>query len=89
MVPHLRKSINQAHLKNGTYEQIVTHLEKELELNILEYLDETQMKILTNKQEIEGNKDNAGKISSDTHDSNSNNYKIDRKFRTVYSPNET
>ena len=32
---HLKKSINQAHLKNGTYEQIVTHLEKELELNSL------------------------------------------------------
>ena len=29
MPPHLRKSINQANLENGTYEQIVTHLEKE------------------------------------------------------------
>ena len=36
---HLRKSINQAHLENGTYEQIVTHLERQLELNSLEYLD--------------------------------------------------
>ena len=26
--PHLKKSINQAHLENGTYEQIVTHLER-------------------------------------------------------------
>ena len=25
---HLKKSINRAHLENGTYEQIVTHLEK-------------------------------------------------------------
>ena len=33
MPPHLKKSINQAHLENGTYEQIVTHLERELELN--------------------------------------------------------
>ena len=33
MPPHLRKSINQAHLENGIYEQIVTHLEKELELS--------------------------------------------------------
>ena len=24
--PHLKKSINQAHLENGTYEQTVTHL---------------------------------------------------------------
>ena len=28
--PHLKKSINQAHLENGTYGQIVTHLEREL-----------------------------------------------------------
>ena len=28
MPPHLKKSINQAHLENGTYEQIVTHLER-------------------------------------------------------------
>ena len=41
MPPHLTKSINQAHLENGTYEQIVTHLEKELELNSLEYPVET------------------------------------------------
>ena len=30
MSPHLKKSINEAHLENGTYEQIVTHLEREL-----------------------------------------------------------
>ena len=40
---HLKKSINQAHLENGTYEQIVTHLERELELNGLEAPDEIQM----------------------------------------------
>ena len=28
MLPHLKKSFNQAHLENGTYEQIVSHLEK-------------------------------------------------------------
>ena len=39
MPPHLKKSINQAHLENGTYEQIVTHLERELELNGLEAPD--------------------------------------------------
>ena len=38
--PHLNKSINQTHLLSGTYEQIVTHLERELELNILEAPDE-------------------------------------------------
>ena len=40
MPPHLKKSINQSHLENGTYEQIVTHLERELELNGLEAPDE-------------------------------------------------
>ena len=43
MPPHLKKSINQAHLENGTYEQIVTHLEKELELNGLEAPDKLQI----------------------------------------------
>ena len=64
MHPHLKKSINQAHLQNGTYEQILTHLERELELNSLESPDENQMNTVTQKQQIEGNKDNAGKIHS-------------------------
>ena len=41
--PHLKKSINQAHLENGTYEQIVAHLEKELQLNSLEGPAELQI----------------------------------------------
>ena len=40
MPPQLKKSINRAHLENGTYEQIVTHLERELELNGLDATDE-------------------------------------------------
>ena len=68
MPPHLKKSINQAHWENGTYEQIVTHLGTEIELNSLEYLDETQMNTVTHKQQFEGNPDNAGNISSDTND---------------------
>ena len=40
MPRHLKKLINQAHLENGTYEQIVTHLERELGLNGLEAPDE-------------------------------------------------
>ena len=36
MPPHLKKSINQAHLENCTSEQIVSHIERELELNGLE-----------------------------------------------------
>ena len=54
MPPHLKKSINQAQLENGRYEQIVTHLERELELNSLQYPDETQMNTVTYKQQNEG-----------------------------------
>ena len=43
MPPHLKKSINQAHLENGTYERIVTPLERELELNGLEAPDQLQI----------------------------------------------
>ena len=41
--PLLEKTINQVHLENGTYEQIVTHLEKKLELNCLEAPEEQQI----------------------------------------------
>ena len=76
-------------MENGTYEQIVTHLERELELNCLEYPDETQMKTVTHKQQIEVNPDNAGNINKETNDSNPNKYKNDRKSRTLYPPCET
>ena len=89
MPPHLKKPKNQSHLENGTYDQIVTHLERELELNSLEHHDETQMNTVTHKQQIEGNPENAGKINSDTNDSNTNNHKNDRKSRTLYPPCET
>ena len=89
MPPHLKKSINQAHLENGTCEQIVTHLERELELNSLEYPDETQMNTVMYKQQIDGNPDNAGNINSDTNDSNPNNHKNDRKYETLYPPCDT
>ena len=47
MPPHLKKSINQAHLENGTYEQIVSHLERQLELNGLEAPDEMPINTVT------------------------------------------
>ena len=47
MPPHLKKSINQAHLENGTYEQIVSHLQRELELNGLEAPDEMPINTVT------------------------------------------
>ena len=39
-LPQLKKMKNQAHLETDTYEQIVTHLEKEIELNGLKSPDE-------------------------------------------------
>ena len=47
MPSHLKKSINQAHLENGTYQQIVSHLERELELNGLEAPDEMPLNTVT------------------------------------------
>ena len=47
MPPHLKKSISLAHLENGTYEQIVSHLERELELNGLEAPDEMPINTVT------------------------------------------
>ena len=40
---HLKKSINQAHLENSTYDQIIWCLELELELQGLEAPDELQI----------------------------------------------
>ena len=47
MPPYLKKSINQAHLEYGTYEQIVSHLERELESNGLEAPDEMPISTVT------------------------------------------
>ena len=47
MPPHLKKSFHQAHLENGTYEQIVSHLERELEINGLEAPDEMPINTVT------------------------------------------
>ena len=47
MPPHLNKSLNQARLENGTDEQIVSHLERELELNGWEAPDEMQINSVT------------------------------------------
>ena len=38
--PKLKKSVNMARLENGTYEEIVAHLERELELKALEESDD-------------------------------------------------
>ena len=46
-LPHLKKSINQAHLENVTIEEIVSRLEKQLELNGLEAPDQLQINTVT------------------------------------------
>ena len=43
MPPNLKEATNQAHLVNGTYEEIVTHLETELHLKSLEAPEELQL----------------------------------------------
>ena len=44
MPPHLKKSINQAYLENGTYDQLVQYLEREMEFTGLE-ADESLVKL--------------------------------------------
>ena len=43
LTPKLKRSVNMARLENGTYEEIVAHLERELELNALEESDDLPM----------------------------------------------
>ena len=52
MHPHLKKSINQANLENSTYEHIVSHLERELDLNGLEAPDEMPINIVTQQGKL-------------------------------------
>ena len=47
MPPHMKKLIKQVHLKKSTHEQIVSYLERELELNGLEAPDEMQVSTVT------------------------------------------
>ena len=39
----LKRSVNMARPENGTYEEIVTHQEREVELNVLEESDDLPM----------------------------------------------
>ena len=50
----MKRSINQAYLENGTFEQIVRHLEREMELNGLESEEtgvKTQMAVINKTAE--------------------------------------
>ena len=45
--PKLKRSVNMARLQNGSYDEIVAHLERELELNALEESDDLPMATMT------------------------------------------
>ena len=63
MPPHLKQLYNQACLENGIYEQIVSHLEREIELNGLEAPDET----LINTAAQQAPQQNSGKPKPTCH----------------------
>ena len=44
--PELKKSVNNAYLENGTYDQIIKHIEREMELNGL-VSDESLVKTMS------------------------------------------
>ena len=56
LLPHLKRSLNLAYLENGTYDQIVTHLETELEISGLENDGELTIPIMTAVPQITINK---------------------------------
>ena len=45
--PKLKRSVNMARLENGSYDEIIAHLERELELNALEESDDLPMATMT------------------------------------------
>ena len=45
--PKLKRSVNMARLENGSYDEIIAHLERELELNALEESDNLPMATMT------------------------------------------
>ena len=63
MPPHLKKSINQAQLENGKYEQIMSHLERQLELNGLEAPDEMQINTVM-QQATQQNPENPNQLAT-------------------------
>ena len=64
----------------------MTHYKTELELNSLEAPDELQMSTVTQKQQTEGNKDQAGNINRDTKNSKPNTNKNNRMSKVVCLP---
>ena len=54
--PQLKQSLNLAYLENGTYDQIVSHLEREIELSGLENDGELTLPTLTAVPQLTNNK---------------------------------
>ena len=54
--PELKKSVNNAYLENGTYDQIIKHIEREMELNGL-VSDEPLVKTMSATKTNENHKD--------------------------------
>ena len=65
MPPHLKKSINQTYLQNGTYDQIVRHLEREMELIGLE-ADEPLVKTQMTAVKQQTNTQNSKSVTQNT-----------------------
>ena len=69
--PKLKRSVNMARLENGTYEEIVAHLERELELNALEESDDLPMATMvsasTNQSNLLSNGINTNKDAQCTY----------------------
>ena len=69
--PKLKRSVNMARLENGTYEEIVGHLERELELNALEESDDLPMATMasasTNQSNLLSNGINTKKDAQCSH----------------------
>ena len=63
--PKLKRSVNMVRLENGTYEEIVAHVERKLELNALEESDDLPMATMasasTNNSNLLSNSINTNK----------------------------
>ena len=70
-LPKLKRSVNMAQLENGTYDEIVAHLERELELNALEESDDLPMATMasasTNQSNLLSNGINTNKDAQCSH----------------------
>ena len=55
--PKLKRSVNMARLEKATYEEIVAHLERELELNGLGEGDDIPVPMSTTRQQLDREQD--------------------------------